>query len=288
MTSAVDYLVLGHVAHDRTPAGPQLGGTVAYSSVVARAMGLRVGIVTSAHPADPVLAGLQGLDGLDVHLIPAESSTIFVNTYTEAGRVQVVEGHARTLGLADVPDGWRHAPIVHLGPITPSLDASIRPENFPGALVGITPQGYMRTWDEAGHVSPVPWAQAAAMLPHAVTVLSDEDLGHSEALEQEYAALARALVVTRNYNGASLYLGGVRRDYAAPQIARLCHPTGAGDVFAAALFVTLLRHPGDWDRAMVVAVNVASSFVEYCGDPGAPSLESMRRVLEAPRLRTLL
>jgi len=285
MTSPIDYLVLGHVAHDRTPAGPQLGGTAAYSAVVAQAMGLRAGIVTSAHPADPILAGL---DGLAVHLIPAESSTIFVNTYSEAGRVQVVEGHARTLGLADVPEAWRAAPIVHLGPITPSLDDTVRPESFPGSLVGVTPQGYMRAWDAAGRVSPVPWAQAATMLPHAVTVLSDEDLGHSEALEREYAALARALAVTRNYNGASLYLGGERRDYAAPQIARLCHPTGAGDVFAAALFVTLFRHPGDWDRAMTVAVNVASSFVEHCGDPGAPSLESMRRVLEAPRLRALL
>ena len=44
----VDYLVIGHVAHDLTPQGPRLGGTVAYSALTAQALGLRVGIVTAA------------------------------------------------------------------------------------------------------------------------------------------------------------------------------------------------------------------------------------------------
>ncbi len=44
----VDYLVVGHVAADVTPTGVQLGGTVSYSALTARALGLRVGIVTSS------------------------------------------------------------------------------------------------------------------------------------------------------------------------------------------------------------------------------------------------
>ena len=43
----VDYLVIGHAAHDLTPSGARLGGTVAFSALTARALGLRVGIVTS-------------------------------------------------------------------------------------------------------------------------------------------------------------------------------------------------------------------------------------------------
>ncbi len=46
----VDYLVIGHVAHDLTPEGPRLGGTVAYSALTARALGLRVGVVTASGP----------------------------------------------------------------------------------------------------------------------------------------------------------------------------------------------------------------------------------------------
>ena len=49
----VDYLVIGHVAHDLTPEGPRLGGTVAYSALTARALGLRVGVVTAAGEETP-------------------------------------------------------------------------------------------------------------------------------------------------------------------------------------------------------------------------------------------
>ncbi len=272
----IDYLILGHVAHDRTPRGPQLGGTVAYTAMTVRALGLRVGVVTSARPDDPVLAGLRDVD---VHLLPAEESTIFVNIYTPEGRVQRVEGHARVLGLDDIPAAWRSAPVVHLGPIAQELDATLIPEAFPGALVGVTPQGYMRVWPDGGRVQPIPWAQAPAMLPQAVTILSDEDLGGSAALEADYAARAGHLVVTRSDRGATLYSRGQRQDFPAPRVETLAHPTGAGDVFAGALLASLRRRPADWPGAMRTAVAVASAFVGRCPDPGAPSLESMRAIV---------
>lgn len=281
----IDYLILGHVAHDRMPDGPQLGGTVAYTAMTVRALGLRVGVVTSARPDDPVLAGLADVD---VHLLPAAQSTIFVNTYTPEGRIQMVEGHARVLGLEDIPAAWRAAPIVHLGPIAQELDASLKPECFPDALVGITPQGYMRSWHDGGRVRPVPWAQAPAMLPRAVTILSDEDLGFDAALEAAYAAQARCLVVTRSYRGATLYAGGQRQDFPAPQIAELAHPTGAGDVFAGALLSRLRRLPEDWAGAMQAAVMIASAFVEHCPDPGAPSLASMQAIVADRRVAEIL
>ena len=36
----VDYLVIGHVAHDLTPDGWRLGGTAAYSALTAQALGM--------------------------------------------------------------------------------------------------------------------------------------------------------------------------------------------------------------------------------------------------------
>lgn len=285
MTITPDYLLIGHVAHDRTPDGPQLGGTVAYSARVAQALGLRVAILTSAHPADPVLAAL---DDLDVHLLPAESSTIFVNRYTDAGREQIVEGYARRLSYDDIPPAWRTTPVVHLGTITPALDDSLTPDRFPDALVGITPQGYLRDWGEDGRVYPVAWRTAPQMLPRAVTILSDEDLGHDPALEAEYAHMAHALVVTRNYAGATLYHAGTRTDFSAPAVTTLRHPTGAGDVFSATLLCLLHRRPDAWDYAMQGAVTVASTFVETCPDPGAPSLAAMQAVLNAPRVQAIL
>jgi hypothetical protein len=43
----IDYLVIGHLTQDIIPDGFRLGGTAAYSALTARALGLRVGIVTS-------------------------------------------------------------------------------------------------------------------------------------------------------------------------------------------------------------------------------------------------
>jgi hypothetical protein len=53
----VDYLVIGHVAHDLTPSGPRLGGTAAYSTLTARALGLRVGVVTASGPETSLDSG---------------------------------------------------------------------------------------------------------------------------------------------------------------------------------------------------------------------------------------
>jgi len=49
----VDYLVIGHIACDLTPAGPRLGGTAAYAALTARALGLRVGVVTAGEMKYP-------------------------------------------------------------------------------------------------------------------------------------------------------------------------------------------------------------------------------------------
>ena len=65
--------MIGHVAHDLTPEGPRLGGTVAYSALTARALGLRVGIVTASGP-ETSLDALQ-----DIPIVPIKSpqSTTF-------------------------------------------------------------------------------------------------------------------------------------------------------------------------------------------------------------------
>lgn len=291
-----DLLLIGHIAHDRTPHGPQLGGTVAYAALTAAALGLRVAVVTSARPGDPVLAGL---DGIALHVVPAESSTIFVNTYTPAGRQQRVEGQARVLGYGDIPPAWRAAPTVLLGLIAAELDDTLTPERFPQALVGLAPQGWMRAWDAAGCVTPIPWASAPSYLPAAgLTVLSEEDIGRSDALEREYAALASRLVVTRAERGATLYTRGTRRDAATRQdfpalpIDAARHPTGAGDVFTAALLAALHRQPGAWEAAMPAALRaaiaVAGVFVEQCPDPGVPSPDSLQTIVADPRVLAAL
>src|SRR6185436_14979600 len=108
----VDYLVIGHVAHDLTSEGPRLGGTAAYSALTARALGLRVGIVTASGPE----TSLGALDGIPIINVESPESTTFENIYTEHGRLQYLRARATRISFANVPESWQRTPIIHLGP----------------------------------------------------------------------------------------------------------------------------------------------------------------------------
>src|SRR5258706_4347045 len=142
MQNTPDYLLLGHVAHDETPQGPKLGGTVSYAGAAANALGAHVAIVTSARKNEVVLSRLP--KEVDVHLIEAPESTVFVNTYVGDTRRQILKHRAATLSLNNIPDAWRAAPVVHLGPLDDEVDPALA-GMFPDSLVVATPQGWMRT-----------------------------------------------------------------------------------------------------------------------------------------------
>ncbi|HNO95330.1 MAG TPA: hypothetical protein PKJ84_14240, partial [Anaerolineales bacterium] len=148
----VDYLLIGHVAVDLTPSGKQLGGTVSYAALTAKAMGLQVGIVTSAGEDAP----LNLLDGVQIFNLPTEQSTIFENVKTEHGRKQTLHHQATKISFEHVPQIWRDAAIVHLAPIAQEVDPVLVGQ-FPASWVGVTPQGWMRGWDEKGSVFATAW-----------------------------------------------------------------------------------------------------------------------------------
>jgi len=117
----VDYLVIGHLACDLTPDGPVLGGTISYSALTARALGLRVGIVSAG--GDDI--SLAPLDGIQLVRAAGGRSTTFENVYTPQGRIQYVHHIAPDLRPEHVPDIWKRAPIVHIGPIAPEIRACL-------------------------------------------------------------------------------------------------------------------------------------------------------------------
>ena len=261
----VDYLVIGHVAHDLAPEGSRLGGTAAYSALTARALGVRVGIVTAAGP-ETSLAPLN-----EIPLISLESprSTTFENIYTEHGRIQYLRAQAERIDLNRVPEIWRRASIIHLGPIANEMDA-ILPEGFSPGLFGLTPQGWMRQWDAQARVSSTKWANADAALPRAdAVVISREDIDGNDELIEHMAHQTRVLAVTEGPAGAVLFWHGDRRRFRAPKVPEV-DATGAGDVFAAAFFVRLLATRDPWESARFATL-VASCSVTRVGLDGIPN-----------------
>ncbi len=269
----VDYLVIGHAAHDLTPEGPRLGGTVAYSALTARPLGLRVGVVTAAGPE----TSLEALNGIPVIALESPKSTTFENIYTEHGRVQYLRAQASRINFMNVPEIWRRASIIHLGPIANEMD-EILPEGFFPDLLGLTPQGWMRQWDSEARVSRTEWVNADAALVRAgAVVISREDVNDDDELIEHMAHETRILAVTEDAAGAVLYWNGDRRRFRAPKVKEV-DATGAGDVFAAAFFVRLLNTRDPWE-ATRFATLVASRSVTRLGLDGIPTLSEIEECM---------
>lgn len=269
----VDYLVIGHITIDLTPSGPALGGSAVYSALTARALGLRVGIVTMRGDEIP----LNGLEGIPVVSGQAEASTTFENIYTPSRRIQYIRRVAPKIDFAIVPEAWRRAKIIHLAPVAQEVEP-VLPAEFRPSLLGLTPQGWMRAWDENGLVHPCAWEGAESALPGAgAVVFSVEDVGGDEEMIEQYAHAGRLLAVTEGIAGARVFWHGDSRRFRAPKVEEV-DATGAGDVFAAAFFVRLLNTRDPWEAARF-ANQIAAISVQRHGTAGIPTFDEIQRSL---------
>lgn len=269
----VDYLAIGHLTIDLTPAGPVMGGSVAYAALTARAMGLRVGIVTAWGGEIPLTA----LDGIPVLAAEAPHSSTFENIYNENGRVQYIRHVAPRIDYSLVPQAWRQARIIHLAPLAQELDALLPPDFQPG-LLALTPQGWLRAWDADGRVHPCTWSQPEQALSAAgASVLSVEDVGHDEEQIEWLAEHSKLLVVTEGAQGARLFWHGDSRRFRPPQV-RQVDATGAGDIFAASFFVRLADTRDPWEAARF-AVQMAAVSVTRPGLQGVPTRAEIEQCL---------
>lgn len=266
----VDYLIIGHIAHDLTPTGPRLGGTAAYSALTARALGMRVGVVTASGPE----TSLDALHDVLVVSAPSPHSTTFENIYSESGRRQVLHQHAVPLSLDSVPGAWRRTAIIHLGPVAQEVDA-VLPGSFSPSLLGLTPQGWMRAWNESGRVRRADWESAEQALGQAgAVVVSIEDVGGNEEQIEFMAAHTRVLAVTEAAAGSRLYWHGDQRRFRAPEMYET-DATGAGDIFAAAFFIRLLTTQDPWEAARF-ATQLSARSVTRKGLEGIPTPEEIQ------------
>lgn len=269
----IDYLVIGHVTEDLTPAGPRLGGTAAYAALTAHTLGARVGIVTAASPA----TSLQALSGIPVVCIPSEHTTTFENHYAQGARRQILRRRAAPIAFDHVPPAWRTTPIVHLGPVAQELSEEV-PVSLSPSLLGLTPQGWMRAWDEHGHISPCRWKGSDVLLPRAgAVVISREDANEDDEAIEVMAQQTRLLAVTEGAGGAVLYWNGDRRRFRPPQVEEV-DATGAGDIFAAAFFIRLFATRDPWEAARFATLLSARS-VARPGLEGIPTRQEIEECL---------
>ncbi len=274
-----DFLVVGHVTQDVLPGGYTIGGTATYAAAVASKLGLRVGVVTSAHPDYDIETTLP--DAL-IHRLPSPVTTTFENIYASGHRTQYLRAVAAPIDCDALPHEWETTPIVLLGPLAQEVDPAIV-DCFEGSLIGVTPQGWMRAWDEKGRVHFTPWTTARQVLQRAdVLVFSEEDVAHNQAVIQEMIGLAKLAVVTHGPLGVNVYRDGAMTHFPAYQAVEV-DPTGAGDTFTTA-FLIRLHETGDPFQAAPFANATASFVIEGAGVTTLPTREQVFARMRQGRL----
>ncbi len=268
----IDYLVIGHFSKDLSSEGSHIGGTAAYAALTARALGLRVGVVSSFNKKD---ISLGAFADIPILATSSEKTTTFSNLETSAGRKQILHEHAARIDFEQVPEIWRRAAIIHLAPVAQEMISQL-PQGFSSDLLGLTPQGWLREWDEEGRVMSRKWSEAEASLNQAsATVLSIEDVDDDEELIEAFSLASRVLALTEGSEGARLYWNHDLRRFPAHQKENVVDTTGAGDIFAAAFFIRLHNTRDPWEAARF-ANCLASRSVTRQGLESIPTKEEIQ------------
>ena len=261
---------MGHLTEDLTPDGPRLGGAAAFAGLVAHRFGVPAAILTAVDAAFPYL---EALAGIPVHRIRSRNRTRFRNRYRSDGsREQTILSRAATIPESEIQRAVTGLPpgsAVLYVPVADELGgrgALPRPPGQ-GALAGAAPQGLIRRWNAAGRVS-IHWSARALERLAGLDFLS-----LSETEFPEDTGLPVPLVaVTRGRHGAVLRRLGLPAVEIPASPGTQVDPTGAGDVFAAGLFIRLWNGAPAEDAARLAAAAAAIS-VESPGTGGIPTLE---------------
>jgi len=276
----IDVLLIGHMIADIVPGGFSLGGTVAYGGATAHALGLRVGVVTSARADEPLLDELRAF--AHVVNVPAAASSTFENIYTPDGRVQYWRSSAATLHAAHIPAAWRDVPLAHLGPLTDEVAPDVVTAFAAQTRVLVTPQGWMRRRDADDRVYFKPWFDAAVLTRADLLVFSVEDVRDVPEVMPKYIAAAGRVAVTDGDKGGVLHHGaGKKTRYEAVPV-QATDPTGAGDIFAVSLLIFESRF-NDLGMAARAAAYIAAQSTTRNGLASAPTAAEIRAAIAYAR-----
>ena len=285
----IDVVHVGSASRDMTkddPRGWRLGGGASYAALTTARLGLRTAAVVGVDAAAAAASELDLLRdaGVELLLVALDEGPVFRNRETAAGRVQTCLAPGRSLPLPGLPASWREAPAWSLVPVAGELGdawASAVPDR---AFLGLGWQGLLRELVADHEVSRRPPAPSALLSRAHLVGVSRHDLEPGTGLPGLTRLLRPGveLVVTDGPAGGQLRRVGVDgrariRRYQAVTTDREVDPTGAGDVFLAALLASLVwpemagRGAGRRPRVdLRFAAAAASCVVEAPGLHGVP------------------
>ncbi len=285
----LDVVHVGSACRDLTdddPRGWRLGGGASYAALTTARLGLRTAAVVGV---DALAASATELDllraaGVELLLVGLDEGPVFHNRETAGGRVQSWPSRGHPLPIPPLPGTWRAARAWSLVPVASELGEGWASAVPSGAFTSLAWQGLLREQGSDGRTQRTAPRPSALLAAADLVGVSRHDLVPETPLEDVTPLLkpGARLAVTDGHDGGSLFR--ILRDgrtravtWTAIPPARLVDPTGAGDVFLAALVGAIARpdltRPGGRRRPaadLEFAAAAASFVVEAPGLTGVP------------------
>ncbi|MDR2707726.1 MAG: carbohydrate kinase family protein [Nitrososphaerota archaeon] len=231
-----------------------LGGAVTYTSFAVKSLGETAAVISRVG-ADLPEAHLLKLhrEGINISAVkryPRETTTHFELCYNKdfSERTLKLTCKGYPISLDDIPHDL-YAKIIHVAPIAGEINYDVV-EHLKTCCsnLSLDPQGFLRSFDENGNVSPNLQADKRVLeLVDICKVSQDEIFVLTDKVELNKAIKAvhdvgvKTVIVTMGAKGALLSFEGEQYNIPACHPTVLVDPTGAGDVFIGAFLSEYLK-----------------------------------------------
>jgi sugar/nucleoside kinase (ribokinase family) len=270
---------------------------VSYSALTAARLGIPTAAIIGV---DEEASSAFELDllrqaGVGIELVPLENGPVFVNLERPEGRLQLCSSRSDPVPVAAVPEAWRSARGWILAPVAAELPEAWADVPSATAVVAVGWQGLLRDLvpgEAVRHVDPQP----SPVIARADLVgLSRDDVDPATELAWLCGLLrpGSTLAITRGDRGGLVMDGGPDgpghpRHYPPVRSHNPIDPTGAGDVFLAALAAArieprLIAGRVEVGFDLLLAAAAASLVLEGPGLLGVPDRTAVMERMAAAR-----
>jgi hypothetical protein len=279
-------LVAGAASRDITTADPRgwrLGGAVTYGSLTLARLGLRVGVIVGVDAEASRAPELDAIEvaGAIVIRVPLASGPVFEITERPAGRRLVCRSTSDPISGFSIPRAWLvQGTPAFLGPVAGELGPEWAAVG--GGELALGWQGLLRSLRAGADVDRRPPTPNPLLDVATLVGLSREDVDERVAMS-DLAGLLRpgaTLVRTDGDRGGEVLAvaadaaPGTSWRYEAVPPDHIVDPTGAGDVFLAAMLAA--RIDPSLGPEVPVAAAAASLVIEASGVAGVPTRDAVR------------